>query len=142
MPKRLPDTVVIRTSHFEIGQDKEVPIPGFFIIRTRKKLRSFADLSQEQAIELISLLCALRRGMSEVLGIEDAYIFQNDDSEHNFHVRVFPRHEWMERFGRGIESVLPIMRHAKKEMDNQKARKQIKDCVLKMREFLEDVQSG
>lgn len=29
--------------------------------------------------------------MKEELNIENVYFFQNEDSEHGFHVRIFPR---------------------------------------------------
>jgi hypothetical protein len=92
-------------------------------------------------MEFMSLLVALRRGMKEALGIENAYLFQNEDTEHDFHLWVFPRHKWMERFGRKIESVRPIMEHARKEMHDEKTLDEVRDAASRIREYLESLQS-
>ena len=84
----------------------------------------------------MQLLKKLRIGMKNILDIKEVYIFQNEDSEHGFHVWIFPRHLWMEKFGRKIESVRPIMNYAKENMANEKTIQEVKDAVRKVREFM------
>ena len=130
-----PNEEVITTELFNISQDWEVPIPGFLIIAPLRKIRSIDEFSQEEAAEFINLLQKVRKGMREVLGIEDVYFFQNEDTEHFFHFWIFPRLEWMEKFGRKIESVRPIMNYAKENMVNEKVFQEVREYVKKMREY-------
>lgn len=114
--EKLFDEVILETEHFRVEQDWEVPITGFFIVVTKRKVRSITDFSEQEAHEYVDVMRRVRKAQRDVLGIEDVYFFQNEDSPHPFHLWMLPRHEWMEDFGRNIESVRPIMRHAKAEM--------------------------
>ncbi len=131
-----PNDSVISTRNFEVSQDWEVPILGFFILSPKRKMRSISEFNDDEAIEFIMLLREVRKRMKDVLGIEDVYFFQNEDTEHNFHVWIFPRHKWMERFGRGISSVKPIMDYAKENMATDKVIKEIKKSVKEVKKFM------
>lgn len=133
-----PNENIITTKLFSIGQDWEVPIPGFFIIAPLKKLTSISNFTDEEAIEFIQLIRKIRIGMRDVLKVEEVYFFQNEDSEHGFHLWIFPRHSWMEKFGRKIESVKPIMNYAKEKMLTKDVFNQVKKDVKKMKEFMSD----
>ncbi len=50
--------------------------------------------------------------MREVNGCDEVYLFQNEDSQHGFHLWLFPRYGWMDQYGRKIQSVRPIMEYA------------------------------
>jgi diadenosine tetraphosphate (Ap4A) HIT family hydrolase len=126
------------TRLFEVGQDREVPIPGFFIIASRRKIRSVTEFSDEEAAEFMGILRKVRAGMLEVLGIKDVYLFQNEDTAWNFHLWIFPRLKWMERFGRKIESVRPIIDYAKREMARDEVMREIDEYVQKMKTYMED----
>jgi len=69
------------------------------------------------------------------LNIRDVYFFQNEDTKHNFHLWVFPRYDWMEKFGRKIESVKPIMNYAAQNMLGKEQIDKVKNAVIKMREY-------
>lgn len=111
--KLFQDLIVHTTDHFTIAQDCEVPLPGFFIVAAKRKLRSLAEFTDAETQEFVQLIRAVRNGMQDMLQINTVYFFQNEDTEHNFHFWIFPRHVWMESFGRKIESVKPIMNYAK-----------------------------
>ena len=113
-------------------------IPGFFIIAPLRKLKSIDQFTDEEASEFISLIRKVRKGMREILKIEEVYFFQNEDTGHGFHLGVFPRHEWMEKFGRKIQSVRPIMNYAKDNMVSDDVFKEVKEDVKKMKEFMSD----
>jgi diadenosine tetraphosphate (Ap4A) HIT family hydrolase len=122
------DEKVLETENFSVGQDWEVPIPGFFIIASKdRNKKSFLDFSQLELSEFINLQHKVRRVMKEVLSIEVVYFFQNEDSEHGFHVWCFPRLLWMEKFGKKIESVRPIMNYAKENLWTEENLKNVKD---------------
>ncbi len=136
MEKLFPKEEVVRTKYFIVYQDLEVPIPAFFILVSERKIRSITDFSDEEASEFINLLCQIRKGMKDVLGIKDVYFFQNEDTEHNFHFWIFPRYKWMEKFGRKIQSVRPIMEYAKENMVTDSTVKEVKECVKKMKRYM------
>ncbi len=131
-----PNETIIKTELFDIHQDWQTPIPGFFIIASARKIRSIAEFTETEAAEFIKLIVRLRQGMKDILGIKDAYLFQNEDTDYDFHLWMFPRHQWMEQFGRKIESVRQIINYAKENMRNEHVSSQIKECVAKMRDYM------
>ena len=133
-----PNETIIITKNFDVHQDWEVPIPGFFIIALLRKLKSISEFSDEEAIEFINLIRKVRKGMKDILKIEEVYFFQNEDTEHGFHLLIFPRHDWMEKFGRKIQSVRPIMNYAKENMLSDDVFKEVKEYVKKMKEYMSD----
>ncbi|MEW6195029.1 MAG: diadenosine tetraphosphate hydrolase [Bacteroidota bacterium] len=135
MNKLFPDELVFESKHFNIHHDWEVPIPGFFIIAPKRTIRTIDEFTEEEAIEYILLTRQLRRGMKEILNIRDVYFFQNEDSKHNFHLWVFPRFDWMERFSRKIESVRPIIDYAKQHLLDKETFELVRSYVKKMRDY-------
>ena len=133
-----PNENIITTKLFTINQDWEVPIPGFFIIAPLRKIKSISDFSDEEAIEFINIIRKIREGMRDILKIDEVYFFQNEDSEYEFHLWIFPRHEWMEKFGRKIQSVRPIINHAKENMINKDVFQEVKEYVKKMKKYMSD----
>lgn len=133
---KFKDEIIFRNERFTIGQDWEYPIPAFFILSPNRKIRTIDEFTDEESHEYISLVRKLRKGMKEVLNINDVYFFQNEDTKHNFHLWIFPRHAWMEPFGKGIKSVKPIMEYALREMNNEKIIAEVKSCVEKMKVFI------
>lgn len=131
-----PSETFLRTAHFDAHQDHEIPIAGFLIIASiDASKRSVADFSADEAEELARLIRDVRIAMKTVLGIEDVYLFQREDTEHGFHVWIFPRLFWMERFGRKIESVRPIMDFARREMNTEEVRNDVRLAIQKMRAY-------
>ncbi|MBW2992326.1 diadenosine tetraphosphate hydrolase [Candidatus Woesearchaeota archaeon] len=132
------DDIVLETDHFKVGQDWETPVPGFFIIAAKRKILSFDEFSDEEAEEFIKILRKLRKGMKEILKIDYVYFFQNEDTgDKLFHFWVFPRYEWMKKFGIKIESVRPIMDYAEENMAKKDVIKEVRDVVKKMRDYME-----
>ncbi len=133
-----PNKNIITAKYFNIHQDWEVPIPGFFIIAPLRKLKSVDQFTGEEAIEFINLIRKARKGMRNVLKINEVYFFQNEDTKHGFHLWIFPRYDWMEKFGRKIQSVRPIMNYAKENMLSNDIFQEVKKYVKKMKEFMSD----
>jgi hypothetical protein len=132
-----PDEVVLRTDLFRVAQDWEVPIKGFYVIASIRPRRSIIDLDQRELIQLVRLQYLVRESMKTVLGISDAYFFQNEDSDHGFHVWVFPRHAWMDKIaGRKIQSVRPIMDYATRHC-SKRTLDEIRAANNSMREYFE-----
>ncbi len=131
-----PKENIVTTKLFNVSQDWEVPIPGFFIIAPFRKIKCISEFSDEEAIEFIHLLLKVRKGMREILKIQEVYLFQNEDSQHGFHLWVFPRHEWMNKFGKKIQSVRPIMEYAKENMAHGKNLEIVLEYVKKMKKYM------
>lgn len=129
---KILDEKILETGNFIVGQDWEVPIPGFFIIASKDKTKkSLLDFPKKELTELINLQARLRKVMQEILKIDVVYFFQNEDTEHGFHIWCFPRLDWMENFGRKIESVRPIMNYAKENFWSEENLREIKNsCEL------------
>ena len=132
-----PDEVILTTDTFVVGQDWEVPIPAFFIIGSKdSNKRSVLDFSDDELIELVLTIKKVRSAMLKVLNIRDVYLFQNEDTDHGFHVWLFPRHTWMKEFGRKIQSVRPIMNYAKENMIDEVNVKEVREIAQKMQVYL------
>jgi diadenosine tetraphosphate (Ap4A) HIT family hydrolase len=132
-----PDEVILRTDHFTVAQDWEVPIKGFYIIGSIQTRRSIIDFNDNEIIELARLQKLIRECMKTLLGILDVYFFQNEDSDHGFHIWIFPRHPWMDKIaGRKIQSVRPIMEHAVKHV-TEEVLDEIRTANNRMRKYLE-----
>jgi len=130
--------IVYNGKNFTIIQDFEVPIPSFFIIGTKRKINSVADLTDKELLEFAKLLKFLRKGILVKLKIKEVYLFQNEDSKFGFHLWVFPRHDWMEKFGRKIQSVKPIMEYAKLNMMTPEVVNEIKRNVAMMKKYFNE----
>ena len=131
-----PNEKVITTKYFSVQQDSLVPIAGFFIIASLRKMKSISEFSDEEASEFINLIRKVRKGMKDVLNIEEVYFFQNEDSSYGFHFWIFPRHDWMKKFGRRIQSVRPIMNYAQENMLSDDISKEVKEYVKKMKLYM------
>lgn len=131
-----PNQTIIITKHFDIHQDWEVPIPGFFIIASVRKIKSIADFKKKELKEFSELLYKLREGMRDILKIEDVYLFQREDTNSGFHLWVFPRFKWMNKIGKKIESVRPIIDYAQENMINKDTSQEVKEMVEKMKNYM------
>ena len=114
-----PDGVVIETVHFHAHQDVAYPIKGLIILASKRHIYGFDELTEEEKMDYINLLTEIRKAQREVLGIEHVYYFYNEDTTHHFHTWMVPRYEWMNDFGRSVESLRPVLRHARNEMNDQ-----------------------
>ncbi len=74
--------------------------------------------------------------MRELLNIDEVYLFQNEDTEHGFHFWIFPRYDWMDKFGRKIQSVRPIIEFSKTNMLESSTIKDVKETARKMRDYM------
>ena len=135
--KLFPDEIIIKTNNFTVAQDWEVPISRFFIISPNRELRSLIEFSATESAEFYSLISKIRLGMKEVLGIENVAIFQSEKTIGNFHLWLFPYHDWMNKFDVGIGGIeiMPIINYAKANMVNDETIKEVKESVEKMKSW-------
>jgi diadenosine tetraphosphate (Ap4A) HIT family hydrolase len=121
--------VIIETKHFHAHQDVAYPIEGLVILASKRHIKGLDELTDEESLEYISIMTAIRKAQREVLGIDYVYYFYNEDTTHHFHTWMVPRYDWMNEFGRSVESVRPVLLHARNhrntEDNNQKVLKAI-----------------
>ena len=136
--KLFPDLKIIETNYFEVHQDWEVPIPGFFILAPKRKIRSIDEFVYEELVDYINLIHKVRKAMRVELNIDTVFFFQNEDTKHNYHLWIFPRYEWMKAFGGGINSVKPIMNYAIENMIDKSNIDDVHTCAAKLKKYISD----
>jgi diadenosine tetraphosphate (Ap4A) HIT family hydrolase len=123
--------VMIETEYFHAHQDVAYPIEGLVILASKRHLKCLDELTDEERLDYINIMTKIRKAQREVLGIEYVYYFYNEDTTHHFHTWLVPRYEWMNEFGRSVESVRPVLLHARNHRNtaenHQKVMKTIED---------------
>ncbi|MBS4216473.1 MULTISPECIES: HIT family protein [Neobacillus] len=117
--------VIIETDHFHAHQDVAYPIEGLVILASKRHIKCFDELTDTEKHDYINLLTKIRKAQRETLGIEYVYYFYNEDTSHHFHTWLVPRYEWMYDFGRSIESVRPVLLHARNNMIDEENRRKV-----------------
>ncbi|WP_404334185.1 HIT family protein [Planococcus rifietoensis] len=128
--------VVMETEHFHAHQDVAYPIPGLIILASKRHFKSMDELTEEERVDYITVLSEIRKAQRNVLGIESVYYFYNEDTTHHFHTWMVPRYEWMYEFGRSVESVRPVLLHARNEMNDEANLKSVRQAISALTEEL------
>jgi len=134
--------VIYESSLFHIHQDVAYPIRGLVIIASRRHFYCMDELTEEEQIEYISLIHKIRREQRERLGVDKVYYFYNEDTTHHFHLWMVPRYEWMDSFGRSVESLRPVLLHARNHMNTEENMKDVTEGINELREGLRDFSSS
>lgn len=121
--------IIIETDHFHAHQDVAYPIEGLVILASKRHIKCLDELSDQEATEYLSLLRRIRKAQRDVLGIDYVYYFYNEDTTHHFHTWMVPRYEWMYQFGKSIESVRPVLLHARNNMNKEANKKQVRNKI-------------
>ncbi len=121
--------VVVETEYFHAHQDVAYPIRGLIILASKRHIKCFDELTEEEKLDYINILSKIRKAQRDVLGIEYVYYFYNEDTIHHFHTWMVPRYEWMYEFGRSVESVRPVLLHARNEMNTVKNLKEVMEAI-------------
>jgi diadenosine tetraphosphate (Ap4A) HIT family hydrolase len=109
--------VVLETGYFQAHQDVAYPIKGLIILASKRHIKCFDELTEEEKTDYIQVLSKIRKAQRDVLRIEYVYYFYNEDTTHHFHTWMVPRYDWMYEFGRSVESVRPVLLHARNNMN-------------------------
>lgn len=126
----IPDGgVVYESEHFHVHQDVAYPIKGLMIVASKRHVKCLDELTEEEKFDYINVLSKIRQAQREVLGIKYVYYFYNEDTTHHFHTWMVPRYEWMYEFGRSVESVRPILLHAKNQMNHKENMQEVMAAI-------------
>ena len=121
--------VVIETDFFHAHQDVAYPIKGLIILASKRHIKCFDELTEEERIDYITILSKIRKAQRDVLGIDYVYYFYNEDTTHHFHTWMVPRYDWMYKFGRSVESVRPVLLHARNDMNDEDNVKEVMNAI-------------
>lgn len=130
------DYLVFQTKYFAVEQDFEIPIPGFLIIRTRKHIKSIEEFNSGEKNEFTNVLIKTRKALRKVLDVDTVYLHQEEDTNHHFHLWVLPRYKWMEKFGKDIKSVRPVMEFARENFKTPKKLEEVGKSINNLKSFL------
>ena len=134
----LPDGgVVYETEHFHAHQDVSYPIRGLIILASKRHIKCLDDLTESERLDYINSLAKIRKAQRKALGIENVYYFYNEDTTHHFHTWMVPRYEWMYTFGRSIESVRPVLLHARNELNDKDNVEEVIEAIRLLTEELD-----
>jgi diadenosine tetraphosphate (Ap4A) HIT family hydrolase len=107
---------IFETAHSHAHQDVAYPVPGLVILAAKRHFVTLDEMTSDEVADFLPVALRVRRAQREVLGVDHIYYFYNEDTTHHFHLWMVPRHAWMARFGRSIESVRPALLHARDTM--------------------------
>ena len=126
----------METDHFHAHQDVAYPIKGLIILASKRHVTCLDELTETEKLDYIHILSKIRKAQRDVLGIDYVYYFYNEDSTHHFHTWMVPRYEWMYKFGRSIESVRPVLLHARNEMNDAENVNEVMQAIGLLKEEL------
>ncbi len=121
--------VIIETAFFHAHQDVAYPIKGLVILASKRHIKGLDELTEEERLDYIHLLARIRKAQRDILGIDYVYYFYNEDTTHHFHTWMVPRYPWMEAFGRSVESVRPVLLHARNKRNSEKERAEAMEAI-------------
>lgn len=113
-------SILYEDEYFHIAQDTENPIPGFFVIGSKRHFRTITEMNSEESRRLMPLIIETRRVMHEVLGITTVTLIQEDGPESmHFHPWLFPWYSWMDEIpGNATGKIREIMKYSRENMRN------------------------
>ncbi len=76
MKKLFPDVKISESKYFEIHQDWEVPIPGFFILAPKRMISSIDEFVHDELVDYIELIHKVRKAMRAELKINTVFFFK------------------------------------------------------------------
>ncbi len=127
---------ILETEHFHAHQDVAYPVKGLVILASKRHIACLDELTEAERLEYISLLTKIRKAQREVLGIEHVYYFYNEDTTHHFHTWLVPRYKWMYDFGRSVESVRPVLLHARNHMNHDENLAEVRKAIADLTDEL------
>ncbi len=66
---------VMETEHFHAHQDVAYPIKGLIILASKRHIKCFDELTEEEKLDYITALSKIRAAQRKILGVEAVYYF-------------------------------------------------------------------
>ena len=111
---------------FNMSQDWELPIKGFFIVSPKRHIEKLCELTETEIKEMFQIInktvSILRE--NEICERFD-YIFEEKEKRH-LHVWILPRYDWMKKIGEDIiDNIGLVFDYAKKNFRNSETYEEI-----------------
>ncbi|WP_291583574.1 HIT family protein [Clostridium sp. UBA6640] len=127
---------IIETEFFHAHQDVAYPIEGLVILASKRHIKCFDELTEEEKIDYITLLTKIREAQRKVLDIEYVYYFYNEDTTHHFHTWMVPRYKWMYNFGHSVQSLRPALLHARDNLNSEENLTKVIEAINNLKNYL------
>ena len=132
---KIPGGSIYEGKHIILGADPEIPIPGFFVITTKRHINSFSELNKEERVEIGNIIFYAEKALKELNIVKEITLVQEERSKH-FHIWIFPHYTWMnEKFGRGITYLRDISKYAR-DNATEDTTKEVLKVIEKVREYI------
>ena len=134
----LPCGMAYENDKFTLSQDWELPIEGFFVVSPKRCVEKFADLTEEERVEIFDITHKTINILREN-NICDRFniIFEEKEGRH-FHIWIMPRHKWMsDLFDDITDNIGEIFAYAKSNFREQHIYNRIKEITKIVKEQLE-----
>ncbi|MEC1524826.1 diadenosine tetraphosphate hydrolase [Neobacillus niacini] len=122
--------VILETEYFHAHQDVAYPIEGLVILALKRHIKCLDELTDDERLDYITTMTKIRKAQREILGIDYVYYFYNEDTTHHFHTWLVPRYDWMNEFGRSVESLRPVLLHARNHRNTDENHQKVM-CSIK-----------
>ncbi|WGU95671.1 diadenosine tetraphosphate hydrolase [Paenibacillus dendritiformis] len=130
---------IAETEHFHAHQDVAYPIPGLVIVAAKRHFYGLDEMTAEERSDYITFVHNIRTVQRQRMQIKSVYYFYNEDTTHHFHLWMVPRYEWMQAFGRSVESLRPVLRHARDERNDEANQQHVMEGIETLRQGLREL---
>lgn len=130
--------VIYESEQFHVHQDVAYPIRGLVILAAKRHIYGMDELTESERQEYITLIHKIRAIQRTKLGIDYVYYFYNEDTTHHFHLWMVPRYDWMREFGHSVESLRPVLLHARHHKNDKANQRDVIEGIRLLRESLRE----
>lgn len=124
----LPCGMAYENERFTLSQDWELPIEGFLVVSPKRCVEKFADLTEEERIEIFDITHKAINILRENKVCDRFNIVFEEKENRHFHIWIMPRHKWMEEIvGDIIDHIGTIFDYAKNNFRNEETYKHIEE---------------
>ena len=126
----LPCGMAYENERFTLSQDWELPIEGFLVVSPKRCVEKFADLTEEERIEIFDITHKAINILRENKVCDRFNIVFEEKENRHFHIWIMPRHKWMEEIvGDIIDHIGTIFDYAKNNFRNEETYKRIEEIT-------------
>ncbi len=130
---KVPGDIIYKGNAVVLVADPVVPVPGFYVINTKRHIRSLSELDNTERQELVNLAAHAEKAIKS-LGDNEITLVQEERSSH-FHLWIFPNYDWMtEKYGKGITYLRDIFTYAKENATDE-TKQEVLAAIEKVRAY-------
>ena len=88
-------TLFLESNYFTAKEDLSYPIRGMVKLESKRKIKSYGELTDEEIADYITILSKIKKVQRENYGIERVFYFSNQETSQCFHMWIMPTLEWL-----------------------------------------------